>query len=90
MPIVTAGEDPRQRGAHHLLASTARINRAVVGERAPLSASAERGVTSLPHFEEDKGYKTNRYPNLSAETRDEIARRWAVVIERYGYAAPPG
>ena len=47
-------------------------------------------MTSLPHFEEDKGYKTNRYPNLSAETRAEIARRWAAVIERYGYAAPPG
>jgi omega-hydroxy-beta-dihydromenaquinone-9 sulfotransferase len=42
------------------------------------------------YFEEHKGYKTNRYPNLSAETRAAIARRWAAVIERYGYTGPRG
>ncbi len=40
------------------------------------------------YFEEHKGYKTNRYPNLSDETRTEIARRWGPVIQKYGYAAP--
>ncbi|MBI1917410.1 MAG: sulfotransferase [Planctomycetes bacterium] len=40
------------------------------------------------YFEEHKGYKTNRYPNLSAETRAEITQRWGPVIQKYGYAAP--
>ncbi len=31
-----------------------------------------------------KGYETNRY-NLTPERRQEIARRWAKVIARYGY-----
>ncbi len=31
------------------------------------------------------GYKTNRYPNLSAEVRAEITRRWGPVIRQYGY-----
>jgi hypothetical protein len=35
------------------------------------------------------GYETNRY-QLSDEQRAEIARRWGPVIERYGYADPPG
>jgi omega-hydroxy-beta-dihydromenaquinone-9 sulfotransferase len=32
-----------------------------------------------------KGYETNKY-NLAPEERAEITRRWAKVIERYGYA----
>ena len=40
------------------------------------------------YFEEHKGYKTNRYPNLSDDTRAEIARRWGPVIQQYGYAGP--
>ena len=34
-------------------------------------------------------YQTNRWPTMSDELKAEIARRWAVVIERYGYT-PPG
>ena len=34
-------------------------------------------------------YKTNRWPPMSDELKAEIARRWAGVIERYGYT-PPG
>lgn len=33
-----------------------------------------------------KGYETNKY-SLTPEQRAEITRRWAPVIERYGYAA---
>ena len=40
------------------------------------------------YFEQHKGYQTNRYPNLSGETRAQIARRWGGVIQQYGYAAP--
>ena len=39
------------------------------------------------YFAEHKGYQTNRYPSLSAETRAEIGRRWGDVIRRYGYQA---
>lgn len=35
------------------------------------------------------GYQTNRY-ELSPELRAEIARRWAPVIQRYGYAPARG
>lgn len=34
-----------------------------------------------------KGYETNKY-QLSSEQRAEITRRWAPVIEKYGYAQP--
>jgi hypothetical protein len=37
-----------------------------------------------------RGYQTNRYPTLPAQTRAEIARRWGDVIRRYGYADPGG
>jgi hypothetical protein len=40
------------------------------------------------YFEANRGYRTNRYPDLSDEQRAEIARRWGGVIARYGYAAP--
>jgi hypothetical protein len=33
-----------------------------------------------------KGYQTNQY-NLTPEQRAEIGRRWAAVIERYGYGS---
>jgi hypothetical protein len=32
-----------------------------------------------------KGYETNKY-QLTAEHRDEIARRWRSVIDRFGYS----
>ena len=32
-----------------------------------------------------KGYETNKY-NLTPEQRAEVTRRWATIIERYGYA----
>jgi hypothetical protein len=31
------------------------------------------------------GYKTNRYRSLSADSEAEIARRWGMVIQQYGY-----
>ncbi len=34
------------------------------------------------------GYQTNRFPPLKPELREEIAKRWGEVIERYGYAPP--
>ena len=44
----------------------------------------------LPKLEEYlasvKGYETNKY-QLSDAQRAEIARRWAPVIERYGYGS---
>ncbi len=40
------------------------------------------------YFEANKGYRTNRYPDLGEGQRAEIARRWGGVIARYGYAAP--
>jgi hypothetical protein len=39
------------------------------------------------YFAKSKDYKTNKYER-SPEVRAEITRRWAKVIERYGYAAP--
>ncbi|MFO0926748.1 MAG: sulfotransferase [Gemmataceae bacterium] len=42
------------------------------------------------YLRENAGYQTNRYPPLSDDLRGQIARRWAPVIERYGYAPPPG
>jgi hypothetical protein len=34
---------------------------------------------------EHAGYRTNRYPQLSEETRSRIRQNWGAVIERYGY-----
>jgi omega-hydroxy-beta-dihydromenaquinone-9 sulfotransferase len=34
------------------------------------------------------GYKTNRY-EMSPDIQEQITRRWATFIEKYGYAAPP-
>ena len=39
------------------------------------------------YMQRTKDYKTNRH-ELPAETRDEITRRWAAFIQRYGYAPP--
>ncbi|MEN6458028.1 MAG: sulfotransferase [Thermoguttaceae bacterium] len=39
------------------------------------------------YLEGRKNYKTNRH-ELPPETRDEITRRWAAFIDRYGYAPP--
>lgn len=39
------------------------------------------------YLEETKGYETNRY-QITPEQREEIARRWGPVIQRYGYASP--
>jgi len=36
-----------------------------------------------------KGYRTNRY-EIAPETRDEISRRWAPYIEKYGYGEGEG
>jgi omega-hydroxy-beta-dihydromenaquinone-9 sulfotransferase len=36
----------------------------------------------------NRDYQTNRYPNLSEQTRAEIARRWGNVIQQYGYTDP--
>jgi omega-hydroxy-beta-dihydromenaquinone-9 sulfotransferase len=33
-------------------------------------------------------YKTNRWPPMSDELKAEITRRWAVMIDRYGYLPP--
>jgi hypothetical protein len=40
------------------------------------------------YLAENRGYQTNRYRQLPAETRAEITRRWGKVIERYGYSEP--
>ncbi len=38
----------------------------------------------LTYVEKSRGFRTNSYP-LSQELRQEITRRWASYIERYGY-----
>jgi hypothetical protein len=38
------------------------------------------------YLTEHAGYRTNRYPELSDETRARIRRHWGAVIERYGYS----
>jgi hypothetical protein len=38
------------------------------------------------YLDANAGYRTNRYPNLSPELRDEITRRWGHIIRHYGYA----
>jgi hypothetical protein len=44
---------------------------------------------TLPNIEnylrENADYKTNRYPQLSPELREQIRQRWGAVIQRYGY-----
>ena len=40
------------------------------------------------YCQEQASYRTNRYPHLSDERIATIARRWAAVIQRYGYARP--
>jgi hypothetical protein len=37
---------------------------------------------------EQSGYRTNRYPELPGELLETISRRWAAVIQRYGYTRP--
>jgi omega-hydroxy-beta-dihydromenaquinone-9 sulfotransferase len=37
------------------------------------------------YLNDHTGYRTNRYPPLSDELRDQIRRRWGTVIEKYGY-----
>jgi hypothetical protein len=39
------------------------------------------------YVERTKDYKTNRH-ELPSEMREQITRRWAAFIERYGYAPP--
>jgi hypothetical protein len=47
----------------------------------------------LPRLHEylaaNASYKTNRYPQLSPELREQITRRWGEVIRRYGYESSP-
>ncbi|MFO0877515.1 MAG: sulfotransferase [Gemmataceae bacterium] len=50
-------------------------------------------VEARPRLEafwrDQSGYQTNRFPPLDAPTRAVIAQRWRVVLDRYGYDAPP-
>lgn len=49
----------------------------------------ERVAQPLERYLDDtKGYKSNRF-ELDPETRAEIARRWAPVIQKYGYGREP-
>jgi omega-hydroxy-beta-dihydromenaquinone-9 sulfotransferase len=38
------------------------------------------------YLDANAGYKRNRYPDLPADLRAEITRRWGHVIRQYGYA----
>jgi hypothetical protein len=37
-------------------------------------------------LQEQAGYRTNRYPQLPEELRQQIRQRWGAIIDRYGYS----
>jgi hypothetical protein len=40
------------------------------------------------YFEDNAGYRTNRYPDLPEETLRQIRRRWGKIMDRWGYPDP--
>ena len=63
-----------------------------VGEMRKLYAQLELGEFDRvqprleAYLDANRGYQTNRYPNLTPELKAEITRRWGEVIRRYGYS----
>ena len=50
-----------------------------------LQTPTYHGVQEQAFWREQAGYQTNKYKPLDQGLRDEITRRWGVVIEGYGY-----
>lgn len=63
---------------------------AALYDRLGLGAFAALQPRLEQYWRDNAGYQTNRYPPLSDALRGEIGHRWRPVIERYGYAPPPG